>query len=159
MSNEFDAVFGNMTEGTTGDGDNLVLDLGSVDEELPQFQPLPAGVYSCIIENAEFSTSKNGNPMITWVFRVVEEQNEGRLLFYHTVLNKEAGLARLKRLLLRVCPDIDLATFKPKAFCEEGVALGRPCRVKIRIRQYQGKPANDITDVLPPDDGMRFMEV
>src|SRR5690606_9684345 len=99
---------------------------------------------------------KNNNPMITWVFRVVEAEHEGRLLFYHTVLNTEAGLARLKRLLLRICPDVELASFRPKAFCEEGVALGRACRVKVRIRNYQGKPSNDVTDVLPSAEGGFF---
>lgn len=154
MSNEFENLFGGQT--AEGADDNLVLDLGGVNEEMPTFQPLPPGIYNCVVENAEFSRSKNNNPMITWVFRVVDAENEGRLLFYHTVLNTEAGLAKLKRLLLRICPDVELTSFRPKAFCEEGVALGRACRVKVRIRNYQGKPSNDVTDVLPSAEGGFF---
>lgn len=131
--------------------DNLVMDLGAIDETKSDFEVLPAGVYPCIIENAEYKMSQSsGNPMIAWVFKVVHPEYENRLLFYHTVLNKESGLKRLKKLLMRVCPDVNLSTFQPKSFCDQGTALGRMCGVKIRVKNDQGERKNDVTDVLAP---------
>lgn len=158
MSNNFldpDAQFQDNEEMNE---DTLVFDLGEVDEEAAEFQPLPAGVYNCIVENAEYKTSSTGNLMIGWVFKVIDPEHEGRLFFYHTVLNKDSGKSRLKRLLIRVVPDFPMGQFRPKAFCDEGHALGMPCRVKVRIRKYQGKPVNDVTDVLAPQETGGFLD-
>jgi len=133
-------------------GENLVLNLTDVSEEKPRFEAMPAGVYNCIIDNVEYSISQADNPMLTFTFRVVDEEYDGRLLFYHTVLNKESGLSRLKRLLVRVCPDIDLSHFDPAAFADTGDALGLPLKVKVRVRSYKGERRNEVTDVLPPDE-------
>ena len=144
----------NLNEGEDQEAENMVLNLDDVDEDKPAFEPLPAGAYNCVVENAEYGVSQRSqNPMITWVFKVVDPQYENRLLFYHTVLNSQQGLARLKRLLTRVVPDIDMSSFNPKKFCEEGEALGFPCQVKVRIRTYRGERRNDVTDVLPPSEG------
>ncbi len=139
-------------------GDSMVLDLNDVDEEGPGFEAMPPGVYNCIVENAEFGPSSKGNPMITWVFKVIDPQYEGRLLFNHTTLNNDVGKSRLKRLLARVVPDVDMGAFNPAAFCDGGEALGLPCRVKVRIKAYQGQKRNDVTDVLPPAEGSSFMD-
>lgn len=141
---------GGMNLENTSEEDSMVLNLEGVSEEMPEFEALPPGVYDCIVENAEFKVSQSGNPMIAWQFRCIDPEYENRLLFYHTVLNKEAGQGRLKRILVRVCPDVPLGNFSPKNFCEQGLALGLPCRVKVRVRPYEGKRRNDVTDVLPP---------
>lgn len=133
--------------------DGLVLNLDGVDEEMPGFEALPPGTYDCVVENTEFAPSSKGNPMITWVFKVIDPQYDGRLLFYHTVLNSDAGLSRLKRTLIRVVPDINMGEFRPNAFCNEGQALGYPCRVKVSVKPYQGQKRNNVTDVLPPSEG------
>lgn len=141
------------------DDDNLVLNLDGVSEEMPVLEALPPGVYDCIVENTEFGPSSKGNPMITWVFKVVDPQYDGRLLFNHTVLNNTAGLSRLKRILVRVVPDLSLSGFNPRQFCDEGTALGYPCRVKVRIRPYQGQRRNDVVDVLAPaQDAGAFLD-
>lgn len=153
MSNDFDQFMGTGTMDLSSgenEADNLVLDLDQVDDSMPEFEAMPPGVYECLIENTEYKVSNNGNPMIAWQFRVIDENYENRMLFYHTVLNKEAGQARLKRLLVRVCPDVPLAGFSPKNFCEQGLALGLPCRAKVRVRPYEGKKRNDVTDILAP---------
>jgi hypothetical protein len=132
------------------EADALVLNLNDVDEEAGTYEAIPAGIYNCIVENTEFGPSSKGNPMISWTFKVIDPQYEGRFLFYHTVLNSEAGKGRLKKLLLRVAPDVDLGSLSPKKLCEEGVVLGLPCRVKTRIKPYQGEKRNDTQDVLAP---------
>lgn len=140
------------------DEGNMVLNLEDIDEEGPAYEAIPAGVYDAIVENTEFGLSSNQNPMITWVFKVLHPEYEGRLLFNHTTLNHERGRQNLKRTLVRVVPDVDLKTFNPQKFCDEGVAIGYPCRVKVRIRPYQGQKRNEVQEVLPPSEGGSFLD-
>lgn len=140
---------------------NMVLDLTKVDPSLPTFEALDAGVYKAAIEEMSYALSSKGNPMITWQFRVTEPGRpaDGRLLFYHTVLNSEAGLGRLVRLLTRVSPDVDLKKVDVITMCKEGKLIGFPCRVKVRIRRYEGERRNDVTDVMAPEEGDFMGEV
>jgi len=139
------------------DDDSMTMDLSDVSDDV-QREPLPAGIHECVVENHEFGSSSSGNPMITWTLRVIEPEYENRFLFYHTVVNKESGKRRLKKLLVRVCPDVELTSFNPKTFCDEGRALGLPCRAKVRVSTYQGNPTNDVTDILPPSDEENFLD-
>lgn len=139
--------------GGPGADDNLVLDLGGVSSDLPKFEVIPAGNYNCIIENTEYAPSKAGNPMITWTLRVTDAPYSKRFLYYHTVLNSEAGLTRLKRLMVRLLPDVDLGTFRPARFCDEGHALGVALKAKVRIRQGR----NSVTDVLAATEAGSYL--
>lgn len=146
--------------------ESQVIDLTKQSEELPAFQPVPAGTYNCEIEDTQFGPSQSGNPRIAWVFRIVEPDNptvDQRLLYYHTVTNKEAGLARLKRLLVRVLPDVDLATFDPEEFCTSGKALGAACAVRANQRLQRNRktgettPRNNVVDVMAADKSADFL--
>ncbi|MBT9169655.1 MAG: hypothetical protein DDT19_03018 [Syntrophomonadaceae bacterium] len=146
---------GSDDEYSAANDDSMVLNLDRINEDSPAFELLPAGLYDAIIENTEFGNSKSsGNPQISWTFSIIDHRFLNRKMFYYTVLNKESGLARLKRLLIRVIPDADLKKFHPSRFCEEGVALGRACRIKVRISTRknrdsgQSEPSNVVTDVL-----------
>lgn len=143
-----------------------VIDLTKVSDDLPQFQALPAGTYHCEIEDAQFGMSQAGNPRIAWQFRVVEPDHpevDQRLLFYHTVTNKEAGLSRLRRLLTRVLPDVDQKTFDPEPFCASGVALGAPCICRVNQRVQRVKETgevrrrNNVVDVLAADKSEDYL--
>jgi hypothetical protein len=148
----------NSDEEKSGGTDNLVLNLDDVSTDQPDFAPLPAGVYNAIVENTEFQTSKNGNPMISWTFRIIDPQYDGRFLFSHMVLNKEAGVRRLKRTLIRLGVETDLTQFNPVRFTEDGDAVSLPCRVRVRIRVWDGRRVNDVTDVLAPaEDAGSFL--
>jgi hypothetical protein len=139
--------------------DNLVLNLESVSEEGPVYEAMPPGIYDAVVENAVFGPSKQNNPMITWTFKLLDPQFEGRLLFYHTTLHNEQGQSRLKRMLLRVYPDVQLSEFSPRNFCDNGDGLGYECRLKVVIQRYQGKKTNSVSDVLPPADaGSGYLE-
>lgn len=137
--------------GGSGDSDGLVLDLDNVDETMPEFEALPPGIYPVIIEDVTFGDSSKGNPMLTFQFKCLDPQYENRMFFYHTVLNMARGIASLKRLLVRVAPDISLAGFSPKRFAEDGMVLGYAARVKLRVKPYQGQKRNEVTDVLAPE--------
>ena len=140
------------------ENDNMVLDLNGVDEKAGGFEALPVGVYNAMVDEAEFGYSNNsGNPMITWKFKVTDEPYNNRLLFYHTVLSTDMGKAALKKLLMRVCPEVDLGTFNPKTFCNNGEAIGLPCQVKIKIELYKGEKKNKVQDVLSPEVAGSFL--
>lgn len=150
-SDDFNVEF-NAGGDYNADNDNLVLDLNGVNEE-SEFEALPNGIYNCIVDSAEFGDSSSGNPMITWKFAVTDEPYKKRLLFYHTVLHTDLGKAALKKILLRVVPDADLSSFSPKGFCDEGVAIGLPCRVRTKIELYKNKKKNTVKEVLAPEEG------
>jgi len=142
--------------------ENLVLDLTNTDDSLPKYEALDAGIYKAVIEESDYAPSSKGNPMITWQLRINEPENpeaDGRLLFYHTVLNKEAGKGRLKRLILRVAPDMDISNIDVEKMCAEGQLIGFPCRVKVRIRRFEGERRNDVTDILAAEEGDFLGEV
>jgi len=142
-----------LEENVDSGNDNLVLNLDGVSEDLPKFEAIPPGVYDAVVENVEFGYSQNsGNPMLTFQFRITDERFENRMLFYHTVLNKDSGLSRLKRLLVKVAPNIPLSNFNPASFADEGEILGYPCRLKVNIRPYKGEKRNNIVDVLAPEE-------
>ena len=140
------------------DETSLVLNLEDVNEN-PEYEILPPGIYDAVIENTEFGNSSNGNPMITWVFKVTDPEYAGRLLYNHTTLNNDVGLGRLKKILARVLPHIPLSEFRPRSFCDNGDALGYACRVKVKIRPYEGKKRNNVQDVLAPAEaGTGFLD-
>lgn len=137
---------------------NLVYDLESVDDSMPEFQALPAGIYNCEIVAADFGESKAGNPMITFQFSVLSEDPalKNRKFFLHTLLNKDAGKARLRRILVRAIPEYPLAAFDPQAFSDSGVALGKKVKVKVATRPYTAdgvtKRVNDVKDVMSAEE-------
>lgn len=143
--------------------DSLVINLNEVDENESDFSPIPKGTYQAQIENVTFSYSKSsGNPMLTWTFRVTEKEYENRMLFLYTVLTVDFHVKMIAKIIKRVLPDYDASQFKPKEFVEMGTALGRNCRVKVKIEtsEYQGKKRdqNKVTDILADNNGMGFMD-
>ena len=88
-----------------------------------------------------------------------------RKLFDYIVLGGEGlkfGLAKLKKFLVRVCPDVDITSFNPQKFAEEGIAIGRECQVKVRIQtqksgEYKGEKRNQVVEVLPPNNSGSFL--
>lgn len=154
-----DATMNLSSDETSFEGENMTLDLSNVSEDLPKFEPMPPGVYPAIVENVEFGPAKSsGAPMLTWTFRIVDPQYENRKLFFYNVLNKDFGINMLKRALVRICPDVDMSNFSPKAFAENGEALGLPCRVKVRVRPYQGEKRNEVQDILPAESAEGFFD-
>lgn len=140
-----------------GSEENFVMDLTDVNEKAG-FEAIPAGVYDAIVDSAEFGDSSKGSPMITWKFKLTDPTYNNRGVFYHTVLNTDLGKANLKKTLMRVCPDLDLGNFSPSKFCNEGEALGLPCRVKLKIQMYQGEKRNSVQEVLAAEASGSFLD-
>jgi hypothetical protein len=150
LHDEFDDAMGG---GYTGNDDGMVIDLDGVDENLPGFVALPPGIYDAVVENVEYGPSKAGNPMLTWTFTLTDPEYKNRKMFYHCTLNKEAGVASLKRTLVRVLPDHGFSAFNPKNFADEGSAIGAECRVKLNVKPYNGEKRNNVVDVLAASAG------
>lgn len=142
----------------SGSDENLVLDLTDVNENAG-FEAIPAGTYDAIVDSVEFGDSSAGNPMITWKFKLTEEPYGNRTVFYHTVLNTDLGKANLKKTLVRVCPDINLAEFNPGKFCNEGEPLGLPCKIKLKIQLYKGEKRNQVKEVLAGEAAGGFLDM
>lgn len=142
--------------------DDILLDLTEEgDDDSDDFKALPTGFYNALIENTEYELSKeNNNPMIKWTFSVTDEEFRNRLLFLYTTLNNQWSIRKIRKILTQVLPHVDLSAFAPKRFCQDGDALGYPCRVKVGQKKYEGKYTNDVKDVLAPqgEDAGMFLD-
>lgn len=110
--------------------------------------PVPPGIYNARIDDAEFRTSQNNNPVLSVAFEV--ETDEGRRkVFTNFVLNNDIGLARLKKLLSVVAPEL-LTSFRPAEAAAE--LIGREARIRIRHRRGRdGELRAEVQDVLPKE--------
>jgi len=148
----FDAFDTDETNGVAGSAIGAI-DLSDVPDQL-QYEVLPAGIYRATVDSVEFGYSqRSGNPMLTWTFKLHLADGRERTQFYHTVLTDQ-GLPRLKRTIMRLAPfaneEVNLRAFQPE---DAGVLFtGTPCRVRLRIQNYEGQQRNSISDVLPPDE-------
>lgn len=133
-----------------------VFDLTGV-EENKSFELLPKGKYGAIVDELTFGDSSSGNPMITAVFQITDAEFAGRKMYDYWVLGgdgAEFGKAKLKKFLLRVCPETDISAFHPAKFCDSGDAIGRGCTLEVAITtqkkgDYKGQKRNQVRDILP----------
>lgn len=137
------------------DSESLVFDLTDVQENAGNNEVLPKGEYVCIVDEMTFGESSKGNPMITVVYQVVEGEFEKHKLWDYWVIRgngSEFGLAKLKKFLTRVCPEVPLGAFNPAVFCDEGTAVGREVLVTVKVQtqkkgEYKGEKRNQVADV------------
>jgi len=143
--------------GVTASADNggMVFDLSAV-EENKSFEVIPKGTYDAVVDELDFGDSSKGNPMITVKYSITSPEFENRVIFDYWVLSgngADFGLAKLKKFLVRICPDVDINSFKPKDFADTGVAVGRQLRVSLGIQtqkqgDYKGEKRNTVKDIL-----------
>jgi hypothetical protein len=127
------------------------------------FPVTPKGIYPAIVDSLEFGMSQSsGNPMWTWRFELTQEAGDyaGRKFYFHTPF-VENMLPRLKKVLARIRPELLEAPYDAEAIANEGSMIGIECKIRLDIKQYEGKPRNNVRDVLPPDGeggGAGFLE-
>lgn len=147
---------GNAGVTATADNGGFVFDLTGVEENAGGFEVLPKGKYDAVVDELEFGESKAGNPMITVKYAITTPEYENRIIFDYWVLGggkaAEFGLAKLKKFLVRVCPDVDLSAFNPQSFADQGTAVGRLCTLSLGIQtqksgEYKGEKRNTVKDV------------
>jgi len=146
---------GNVGVGSGQDEGGLVFDLSGV-EENKVFEIIPKGTYDAVVDELDFGDSKAGNPMISVKYSITSPEYEKRVIFDYWVLSgkgSDFGQAKVKKFLVRICPDVDLATFRPKDFADNGIAIGRQCRLVLGIQtqkqgEYKGEKRNTVKDTL-----------
>ncbi len=150
--------------GAGQDVGGMTFNLTDVEED-KKFELIPKGTYSAVVDSFEFGESKSGNPMITVVYSLTDPEFENRKLYDYMVLagdGKDFGLSKLKKFLVRVCPDADITNFNPQGFSDAGTSIGRECRLVIGIQtqkqgEYKGEKRNTVKDILSPDNAGSFL--
>ena len=138
-------------------GGALVVDFSTVPDQV-DFPITPKGIYPAVVDDVSFGLSQSsGNPMWTWVFELTPEADAiaegvaGRKFYFHTPF-VENMMPRVKRVLARIAPELLEGPIEPEQVAIDGTLVGRSCRIRLDIKQYEGKPRNNVRDVLPPDD-------
>lgn len=127
---------------------NLVLNLNEVDEKkVGGFDAMPKGNYEAVLEDIELTESKAGSPMIKWVFQFTDEEYAKRKIFNYTVLDKEFGIAMMKKIIVSLGADVDFGAFDVAEFCDTGDAIGLPINLKVGQQKYNGEIRNNVVDV------------
>lgn len=164
MSNDFmNDGFGSGQASAGADGAGLVFDLSGVDENASSFEVLPKGTYNVIIDECELTEAKSsGAPMLAMKYVIDGGEYDSRVIFDYIVLGGkpkaiELGQQKLKKLLVRVCPEVDIQHFNVAAFNEQGTAIGKRCQIVLGIQtnksgDYKGEKRNNVKDILAPSN-------
>lgn len=132
---------------------NLVINLNNVDEtKTGGFEALPAGIYAAIIEEVELTDSKKGSPMLKWTFKLTNKEYKNRKMFNYTLLDKDFGVAMLKKTIMCSEAQVDFDSFDIEQFVKDGEAVGLPIGLKLGIQNYNGEKRNNVKDVLPVEE-------
>jgi hypothetical protein len=59
---------------------------------------------------------------------------------------------RLKKILSRIAPELLEAPFNPQTVADQGTLVGKSVTLRVDIKPYQGKPRNNVRDVLPASE-------
>lgn len=144
--------FEDQNGGLVQDGDDIIVDLSGVTEQ-SGFEPMPAGIYSAEVDEVEFGMSSKNNPMWTWKFRILDEPFDKRKVFYHTTFTPD-DLPRTKSVLRALgFEDLANSSFNPRTIAEDGELVGAVCRIKLRVKIYQGEKRNEVQRVMAAEQG------
>src|SRR5436190_8681167 len=129
------------------EGGNLVVDLGNIQEA--KFEPVPRGLYDSEIDSVEYGMSQNsGAPMLTLQIAITDGGDyNGRKLYTYWSFSQKA-LPFTKAAIQRVAPELLQGKFIPQKIADEGLLIGKPCRIRVTVEDYQGEPRSRIAQVL-----------
>ena len=144
--------------------DGMVFNLEGVEEQTA-FEVIPKGTYAAVVDSFEFGESKSGNSMITVIYELTDPEYAGRKIYDWMVLGGNGakfGLAKVKKFLVRVCPEIPIGSFNPTEVSEEGTTIGKECMVTLKIQtqksgDYKGEKRNTVNDILAADNAGSFL--
>ncbi len=130
------------------DGGSLMIDMTNIEET--SFENVPKGIYNAEVDQCTFEISKNsGQPMLSWVFAISEGEYAGRKLFFYTSFSAKA-LSSTKSNLMKIAPDLFAGQFNPQVIADQGLALGKPVRIKVTHQLYEGEQRARVQSILPP---------
>jgi hypothetical protein len=133
------------------EGGNLVIDLENIAEA--KFEVIPKGIYSAEIDSVEFGLSNNsGAPMFTLQLLITEGDFQGRKLFTYLSFGQKA-LPYTKATISKIAPELLVGPFKPQEIADEGQLLGKPCRIRVAVEDYNGEPRSRVGQILAATTG------
>jgi hypothetical protein len=116
-------------------------------DDVKELKPVPAGQYLCEVKKLEPKQSSTGNPMIVWQFTIVEGEFKGMApFFYNTVLVEQSGFS-LKQLLEMI--DVEWTMEGKVCVFESSDCIRQQIVVIATLRDYHGKPSNNVDGFLP----------
>ena len=116
-------------------------------DEVKELQPVPTDQYVCQVKKITPKEAATGSPMIAWQFMIVEGEYKGMApFFFNTVLLEQSAFS-LKDLLTKLGVEWEMEG-KICVF-ESTDCMKKDIVVIGRLRDYQGKPGNEVDGFLP----------
>jgi hypothetical protein len=115
------------------------------------FVPVPVGLYAAMVDEVEYvpTSKKSGKPGLKWIFVATQEPHAGRKFFHHTSLVEQAMWKLAKTLDALGMENVEN---NENLQLDLNAMVGLPCTLSISIGSYQGKPKNEVVEVLPSVD-------
>ena len=147
------------------------IDLIGTSDELPPMEPLPKGMYDCLIDTVKLSYTQDGKTQLIFTFKVAGSNFDGRLIFWRLTPSSEFGAVRLKQLLSRtIITDAkgqEVTLFERiggkipsyQDFIDTQVAVGGKTKLTVKPNSWTDKTTgerrsgNNVTDINLPSDG------
>lgn len=119
------------------------------------FDPIPASIYDVIVDEASATQSSNGKDMIKATFKVEGGPHDTRKIFNQFVISPDSpnGLAFFFRHMAVLGLKEDFFATNPTTEAVAAAIVGKRCRVKVSIRQWNEQDRNQVDSVLPPVAG------
>ena len=147
------------------------IDLTGTSDELPPPEPLPKGMYDCVIDTVKIGYTQDGKTQLIFTFKVTTSNFDGRLVFWRLTPSSAFGAVRLKQLLSRTliadAKGQEITLFERiggkipnyQNFVDTQVAVGGRTKLTVKPSAWKdkvtGEPrtGNNVTDINLPSDG------
>ena len=91
------------------DIEGLKQDMKDLERKNSEFEEVPLGKYEVAIDRMEIKETKNGDKlMLSIVFRIVEGNYKGRLIFYNQVIMNHVGYEFAIRMLISLKSGLEM---------------------------------------------------
>jgi hypothetical protein len=89
--------------------------------------------------------------MFTLQLMINEGQYRGRKLYTYWSFSQKA-MPFTKATIQRVAPELLAGAFNPQQVADEGRLIGKPCRVRVTVEEYNGEDRTKVGQMLAPAD-------
>jgi len=106
---------------------------------------IPEGNYKAKVHSAENTDTKAGDPMVVWVFEIVDHEKYGGQQFYYNSVLTPKALWNFRAVLEALAVKVKDSTMNIPL----GRLVGRVCGIEIVDGEYDGKTRSEINDIFP----------